>query len=89
MSQKVEFGTPEKGIVETAKTEGVDLIIVATHGRGWSLAYVFGKRNGTSDSKRSMYGLAIPPGLAETGEDLYSPAVRAFHPRKKHVESVR
>ena len=31
--RKVEFGTPDKNIVEEAKKEGVDLIVMSTHGR--------------------------------------------------------
>ena len=31
--QVVEFGTPYKKIVEAAATEGVDLIVISTHGR--------------------------------------------------------
>jgi nucleotide-binding universal stress UspA family protein len=34
VTEKVELGSPEKSIVEQAKAEGVDLIIMATHGRG-------------------------------------------------------
>lgn len=33
VGQKVEFGTPEKGIIETAKAEAVDLIIMASRGK--------------------------------------------------------
>ena len=31
--QVVEFGTPNKNIVEEAATEGVDIIVISTHGR--------------------------------------------------------
>ena len=31
--EKVEMGTPDKDIVEEAKTQGVDLIVISTHGR--------------------------------------------------------
>lgn len=33
LREKVEMGLPEKNIVEEAKKEGVDLIIISTHGR--------------------------------------------------------
>lgn len=40
--RKVEFGTPEKGIVETAKAEEADLIVIAGGGRGRFAAMFFG-----------------------------------------------
>ena len=33
ISQKVEFGAPQTSIVEMAEREGVDIIVMSTHGR--------------------------------------------------------
>jgi nucleotide-binding universal stress UspA family protein len=33
MREKVELGTPDKSIVELAKSEGYDLIVLSTHGK--------------------------------------------------------
>ena len=33
VSEKVELGTPDKSIVELAKSEGYDLIVMSTHGK--------------------------------------------------------
>jgi nucleotide-binding universal stress UspA family protein len=74
VNEKVELGSPEKSIVERAKAEGVDLIIMATHGRSGSVKNVFGERDESSDSKRSGPVLAIPPYSAEVRKDLYVPA---------------
>jgi nucleotide-binding universal stress UspA family protein len=71
VSQKVEFGTPEKSIVETAKTEDVDLIIMATHGRGGLPRMFLGSVTEQVIRNAPCMVLAIPPALAQAGEDLY------------------
>jgi universal stress protein A len=74
VSQKVEFGTPEKSIVEMAKTEGVDLIIMATYGRGGLSRMFLGSVTEQVIRNAPCMVVVIPPNLSEVDEGLYLPA---------------
>jgi nucleotide-binding universal stress UspA family protein len=74
VDERVELGSPDKNIVERAKTEGVDLIIMATHGRGGLSRMFLGSVTDQVIRNAPCPVLAIPPYLAEMGEDLYSAA---------------
>ena len=74
VSQKVEFGTPEKRIVETAKTEGVDLIIMATHGRGGLPRMFLGSVTEHVIRNAPCMVAVMPPDLSEVEEGLHIPA---------------
>jgi nucleotide-binding universal stress UspA family protein len=71
VTQKVKFGTPEKTIVETAKTEGVDLIIMATHGRGGLSRIFLGSVTEQVIRNAPCMVVVIPPDLAEVDEGLH------------------
>jgi nucleotide-binding universal stress UspA family protein len=63
VTQKVEFGTPEKSIVETAKTEEVDWIIMATRGMRRGLSRIFlGSVTEEVIRNAPCPVVAIPPG---------------------------
>jgi nucleotide-binding universal stress UspA family protein len=61
VSQKVEFGTPEEKIIETAKTEGVDLIIMATRGMSGLSRIVLGSVTEQVIRNAPCPVVAIPP----------------------------
>jgi nucleotide-binding universal stress UspA family protein len=84
VSQKVEFGTPERTIVKTAKTEGVDLIIMATYGRSGLSRMVRGSVTEEVIRNAPCLVLAIPPNLESVGEDLHFNAhrKRVVHAKK-------
>ena len=78
ISQKVEFGITEKSIVETAKTEGIDLIIMTTHGRG-GLSRIFSGSVTEQVIRHSpCLVLAVPRKFA-----FPYTVSRGFHPSKK------
>ena len=68
VNEKVELGSPEKSIVELAKTEEVDLIIMATQGRGGLSRMFLGSVTEQVIRNAPCPVLAIPPHLAEVGE---------------------
>src|SRR5207244_11996854 len=74
VNERVELGSPDKNIVERAKTEGVDLIIMATHGRGGLSRTFLGSVTDQVIRNAPCPVLAIPPHLTEVGEGLYVPA---------------
>ena len=63
--EKVELGSPEKSIVERAKAEGVDLIIMATHGRSGLSRMFLGSVTEQVIRNAPCPVLAIPPDLPE------------------------
>jgi nucleotide-binding universal stress UspA family protein len=73
VNEKVELGSPEKNIVERAKSEGVDLIIMATQGRSGLSRMFLGSVTEQVIRNAPCPVLAIPPHLAEVDEDQYSP----------------
>jgi nucleotide-binding universal stress UspA family protein len=83
VSQKVEFGTPEQTIVETAKTEGVDLIIMATHGRSGLSRIMLGSVTEKVIRNAPCLVLAIPPDLGSVDEDLH------FNAHRKRVAHAK
>jgi nucleotide-binding universal stress UspA family protein len=74
VDERVELGSPDKNIVERAKTEGVDLIIMTTHGRGGLSRMFLGSVTDQVIRNAVCPVLAIPPHLTEVGEGLYEPA---------------
>lgn len=72
--QKVELGSPDKNIVALAESEGVDLIVMSTHGRTGLSRVLLGSVTERVVRNAPCLVLTIPPSLAEVGEDLYSPA---------------
>jgi nucleotide-binding universal stress UspA family protein len=72
VKQKVEFGTPERSIVETAKVEGVDLVIMATRGMSGLSRMLSGSVTDQVIRNAPCPVVAIPPSFALAGEDLYS-----------------
>jgi nucleotide-binding universal stress UspA family protein len=74
IDEKVELGSAYKNIVERAKAERADLIIMATRGRGGLSRMLLGSVTEQVIRNASCPVLAIPPYLAEAGEDLYSAA---------------
>ena len=72
VKQKVEFGTPGKSIVETAKAEGVDLVIMATRGLSGITRMFFGSVTEQVIRNTSCPVIAIPSNFAAADEDLYS-----------------
>lgn len=72
VDEKVELGSPYKNIVERAKSEKVDLIIMATRGRGGLTRMLLGSVTEQVIRNAPCPVLAIPPYPAEAGEDLYS-----------------
>ena len=89
VSQKVEFGTPEESIVETAKTEGVDLIIMATRGRAGLSRILLGSVTEEVIRNASCLVLIIPPHLVSVGEDLHCHAHRTRKSPQKTSRKVR
>jgi nucleotide-binding universal stress UspA family protein len=74
VNEKVELGTPDKNIVELAETEGVDLIVMSTHGRTGLSRVFLGSVTERVVRNAPCLVLTVPPSMAEVGEDLYSPA---------------
>jgi nucleotide-binding universal stress UspA family protein len=89
VDEKVELGSPGRNIVERAKTDGVDLIIMATHGRDGLSRLFTGSVTEQVIRNAPCPVLAIPPYLAEAGEDLNSAAPRAeASPRKNEPQEL-
>lgn len=76
VDEKVELGSPDKNIVEQAKTEGVDLIIMATHGRDGLSRMFMGSVTEQVIRNAPCPVLAVPAYLAEAGDDLNPAASR-------------
>ena len=76
VDQKVELGSPYKNIVERAKTDGVDLIIMATHGRNGLSRMFMGSVTEQVIRNAPCPVLAIPPYLAEAGQEWNSAVPR-------------
>jgi nucleotide-binding universal stress UspA family protein len=74
--EKVELGSPDRNIVERAKTDGVDLIIMATHGRDGLSRMFMGSVTEQVIRNAPCPVLAIPPYLAEASQELNSAAPR-------------
>jgi len=87
VDEKIELGSPDRNIVERATTDGVDLIIMATHGRDGLSRMLMGSVTEQVIRNASCPVLAIPPYLAEAGQELNSAATRAEGlPRKTEAE---
>jgi universal stress protein A len=81
VQEKVELGSPEKNIVELAKTEKFDLIIMATRGKSGLSRLVLGSVTEQVIRKAPCPVLAIPPhpGAAageSDNEDRFKPRNR-------------
>ncbi len=72
VKQKVEFGIPEKSIVEAAKAEGVDLVIMATRGLSGVSRMFSGSVTEQVIRNASCPVVAIPSNFATADQDLYS-----------------
>lgn len=59
-SQKVEFGAPQTSIVEMAEREGVDVIVMSTHGRTGLSHMLLGSVTERVVGRASCPVLAIP-----------------------------
>jgi len=89
VDEKVELGSPDKNIVALAKTEGVDLIIMATHGRDGLSRMFMGSVTEQVIRNAPCPVLAIPAYLAEAGEDLNTAAPREeVSPQKNEPEEL-
>jgi universal stress protein A len=97
VQEKVELGSPEKNIVELAKAEAVDLIIMATRGKGGLSRLVVGSVTEQVIRNAPCPVLAIPPHPGAAGgesdnEDRFEPvkvsgyrALRSkARPRRRH-----
>jgi len=76
VSQKVESGTPEISIVETAKTEKADWIIMATRGMSGVSRLFLGSVTEKVIRNAPCPVLAIPPGSSSPHARLNSTAAR-------------
>jgi nucleotide-binding universal stress UspA family protein len=92
VQEKVELGNPSKNIVEHAKTEGVDLIIMATRGKGGLSRLFLGSVTEQVIRNATCPVLAIPPrpGAAageSDNEDRFEPVkvsgYRALRPKAR------
>jgi nucleotide-binding universal stress UspA family protein len=70
VSHNVAFGTPEQKIIETAKTEGVDLIIMATRGMSGLSRMVLGSVTEQVIRNAPCPVVAIPPRFSVGRRDL-------------------
>jgi universal stress protein A len=69
VEEKVELGSPDKNIVDRAKTEGVDLIIMATRGKGGLSRLILGSVTEQVIRNAPCPVLAIPPYPAATARE--------------------
>lgn len=76
VDEKVELGSPGRNIVERAKTDGADLIIMATNGRDGLSRMFMGSVTEQVIRNAPCPVLAIPPYLAEAGDELNFTAPR-------------
>lgn len=65
VEEKVEFGKPAKGIVEEAKSAGVDLIVISTHGRSGLSHMILGSVTEKVVREASCPVLSIRPDLVK------------------------
>ena len=72
--ERVELGSPDKSIVELAKTEEMDLIIMATRGRGGLSRMLLGSVTEQVIRNAPCPVVAIPPNLAGVVADRRSAA---------------
>lgn len=72
VKQKVEFGAPETAIVETAKAERVDLVIMATRGMSGLSRMLSGSVTEQVIRNASCPVVAIPSSFTIADQDLYS-----------------
>lgn len=87
--EKVELGSPSRNIVERAKTDGVDLIIMATHGRDGLSRMFMGSVTEQVIRNAPCPVLAIPYS-AEAGEELtFRRAARERATEKKRTGRTR
>jgi nucleotide-binding universal stress UspA family protein len=71
LDERVELGSADKNIVEQAEKEGVDLIVMSTHGRtGLSRAFLGSVAERVVRNAPCLV-LAVPPHLTDVGEGLY------------------
>jgi universal stress protein A len=69
--KKLELGSPDKNIVALAESEGVDLIVMSTHGRTGLSRVLLGSVTERVIRNAPCPVLAIPPHSAEVSEGLY------------------
>jgi nucleotide-binding universal stress UspA family protein len=69
IKQKVEFGTPEKGIINMAKSEAADLIIMASSGKGRFARMFFGSVTEEVIRRAPCPVVAVPAGVAAVDEE--------------------
>jgi nucleotide-binding universal stress UspA family protein len=74
VKQKVEFGTPEKSIVEAAKAEAVDLIIMASRGKRGLKRMFLGSVTEHVIRSAPCPVLAIPANFTTADRELYEAA---------------
>lgn len=72
VKQKVEFGTPETAIVETAKAERVDLVIMVTRGMSGLSRMLSGSVTEQVIRNAPCPVVAIPSSFTIADQDLYS-----------------
>jgi nucleotide-binding universal stress UspA family protein len=72
VKQKVEFGTPETAIIETAKAEGADLVIMATRGMSGLSRMLSGSVTEQVIRNAPCPVVAIPSSFTIADQDLYS-----------------
>jgi nucleotide-binding universal stress UspA family protein len=72
--QKVEFGTPERSIVETAKTEGIDLIIMASGGKRGLTRMFLGSVTEAVIRNAPCPVVAIPANFAAADDEVHKAA---------------
>jgi nucleotide-binding universal stress UspA family protein len=69
VEEKVELGSPDKNIVELAETEGVDLIVMSTHGRTGLSRVFLGSVSERVVRHAPCLVLTIPPNIAEAAPE--------------------
>jgi nucleotide-binding universal stress UspA family protein len=74
VDEKVELGSPDKNIVDRAKTEGIDLIIMASRGKSGLSRLLLGSVTEQVIRNAPCPVLAIPPAGGESdNEDRFEP----------------
>lgn len=65
IEEKVEFGRPDKSIIEEARSAGVDLIVISTHGRSGLSHMILGSVTEKVVREASCPVLSIRPDLVK------------------------
>jgi nucleotide-binding universal stress UspA family protein len=77
---EVEIGTPYKKIVDKAKQEGVDMIVMSTHGRTGVMHMLIGSVTERVVRRAPCPVLSVPP--PQTSRDKRRPLLRGVHFRR-------